>query len=127
MLALSSPIIFEQITLGQILISATFIVGFITTISKFKTIVNDWFRDKLSPKVDPLYTKIDEISNKVDSLEMDSYKRYLVLTMTNIERGEKLDEVEQALFDEMYKKYTEHGGNSYIQRKHKKLEEAGKL
>lgn len=127
MLALSSPIIFEQITLGQILISVTFIVGFIATISKFKTIVNDWFRDKLSPKVDPLYSKIEEINNKIDSLEMDSYKRYLVLTMTNIERGEKLDEVEQALFDEMYQKYTDHGGNSYVLRKHKKLEEAGKI
>ena len=127
MLTLSSPIIFEQITLGQILISVTFIVGFITTISKFKTIVNDWFRDKLSPKIDPLYKKIDETNDKINSLEMDSYKRYLVLTMTNIERGEKIDEVERALFDEMYKKYTEHGGNSYIQRKYKKLEEAGKL
>ena len=127
MLALSSPIIFEQITLGQILISVTFIVGFIATISKLKTIVNDWFRDKLSPKVDPLYNKIDEINAKIDSLEMDSYKRYLVLVMTNIERGEKIDEVEQAVFDEMYKKYIDHGGNTYIQRKHKKLEEAGKL
>lgn len=119
--------ILEDISLGQILVSLTFIVGFITTINKSKTIVDDWFKNKLSPKVDPLYKRLDDFAEKLNELEMDSYKRYLVLTMTNIERGEKIDEVERLLFDEMYKKYIDHGGNTYIQRKYKKLEEAGKL
>lgn len=119
--------ILEGISLGQILISLTFIVGFMTAIKKAETIIDDWFKNKLSPKLDPLYNQLNDLSEKLNELEMDSYKRYLVLTMTNIGRGEKIDEVERSLFDEMYKKYIDHGGNTYVQRKYKKLEEAGKL
>lgn len=122
-----TQMLIEQISLGQIIVSLTFIIGIITTRKKIKEIVDEWFKEKLSPKIDPIGKNINELSKKIDDLELETYKSYLVLFMAQVERGEKPDEVEIQLFDEIYEKYTKKGGNSYIHRKYNKLVEEGKF
>lgn len=117
----------EEVTLGNVLVSVTFIVGLITGIKKLKTTINDWFKEQLSPKLEPIEKSVNKINEKIDMMEMEFYKSWLVLFMSNIEREEQIDEVEHMLFEEIYKKYTERGGNSYIHRKYDKLKSEGKL
>ena len=127
MLCVADSSLIEQINLGQVLIILTFISGFYVTTKKFTSIITDWFNEKLKPNLTPIENALSSISSKVDALETDSLKRYLVLFMSNVERGETPDEVELELFDEVYKKYVESGGNSYIHRKYDKLKAEGKL
>lgn len=127
MLCVADASMFEQINLGQVLIILTFIVSFGSAAKKITKSIDDWFAKKLSPALEPMAKDIKSISSKVSDIEVESYKRYLVLFMSGVERGEVPDEVERALFDEVYARYTAAGGNSYIHRKYKKLEDEGKI
>lgn len=118
---------FESITLGEILVSVTFVISLATVMKKIKTEIDNWFSEKLTPKIDPIAESIKVLDKKIDAIEMESYKSWLVLFMSNIEREEHIDEVEYMLFEEVYKKYTEKGGNSYVHRKYDKLKTEGKL
>lgn len=118
---------FESISLGQILIIMTFILGFSSATKKLCDTISEWFNKKLTPALMPLIKKQEDMSSKLDCIEADSYKQYLVLFMSQLERGEVPDEVERALFDETYAKYTNAGGNSYIHRKYEKLQREGKI
>ena len=117
----------EEVTLGQVLVSVTFVISLGAAIKKLKKEIDNWFKDQLTPKIEPITNSIKDLDKKIDRMEMESYKSWLVLFMSNIERGEHIDEVEYMLFEEVYKKYTERGGNSYVHRKYDKLKAEGKL
>lgn len=110
----------EQITLGQIALSITFIVGLISGIGYLKTHIEAWFTKPLKRELEPIKEQIKEV-------DLNATKNYLVRCLKDIERGVNLSEVEMERFYEQYEHYKKSGGNSYIKKCYEQLESEGKL
>ena len=106
----------ENITIGQI---TTIIVGVVALISGVEFLLirfNKLFDMKLAP-----------INNRLNQIELSSDKNFIVRFLADIEQGNLVDEIEKERFYDIYKRYIELGGNSYIKRKVDKLTNEGKL
>ena len=106
----------ENITIGQI---TTILIGIGALISGIEFLLirfNKIFDLKLKP-----------INNRLNDIELSSDKNFIVRFLADIEQGNKIDEVEKERFYEIYQRYIELGGNSYIKRRVDKLKEEDKL
>ena len=74
--------------------------------------------------IKPMLKPLEE---KIDAVDMETCKNFLVHILAEIEHGGDMDEIEIERFREVMEHYTKLGGNSYIKAKIKRLEEAGKL
>ena len=119
--------VLQEISLGQIAVCVTFILGFIGGIGQFKKIIEGAIKKVTKPELDAINEKLNALDTKTDRQDLENVKNYLVLVMSDIERGENLDEVEMLRFEEQYEYYTKNGGNSYIRRKYDKLKSEGKI
>jgi len=117
----------EQITLGQIALAVTFIVGLITGLSYIYSKLRKWISNAFKEDLEPLSRKIDQLGERVDTVDMNACKNHLVTFLSGVEKGEVPDEIEMERFWEQYQHYTERGGNSYIKRKTEALKAAGKI
>lgn len=117
----------ERITLGQISVAVVFIVGLISGIAYLKKHFKDWISSSLKDQFDDLGGKMGKLEERVNQIDMEDTKNFLVRYLSDVERGVKMDEVEKLRFAEQYDHYLKMDGNSYIRTKVKKLQEAGKL
>ena len=113
----------ENITIGQIAIAIAFIAALITGGVKIKDAVKKWLEALLKEKFDEaskenklLSAKIDSIEKRLDDVDLENCKNYLVTFLSEVKRGETKDEIEKQRFWEEYQHYTSKGGNSYIHR-----------
>ena len=96
------------------------IIAIITTIGVIvSSVVNLLINSKNVKKKD-----LDE---KIDEVQMDNCKNYLVQAIAKVEAGGKLSPVEMERYYENYDTYTKLGGNSYIHSETEKLEKEGLL
>lgn len=124
----------ENVTLGEIMVCVTVILGVIAGVNKvkkafkdFKTTINGWVVEELKPQFVTINERLDGLEKRNERQDMENVKNYLVLFMADIERNEKPDEVEMLRFEEQYDYYINKGGNTYIKKKYHKLKEEGKL
>ena len=117
----------EQITLGQIGLAITFIVGLISGISYLRNHIHQWISDSLKDQFKSIDDKIGKLQDRVDDVDMGACKNFLVARLAEVEKGNQLDEIEKERFWEQYEHYSKIGGNSYIQRKVEQLKADGKL
>lgn len=106
----------ENITIGQI---TTILIGIGALISGIEFLLirfNKIFDLKLKP-----------INNRLNDIELSSDKNFIVRFLADIEQGNEVDEVEKERFYEIYQRYKELGGNSYVSHKVDKLQKEGKL
>lgn len=106
----------ENITIGQI---TTIVVGIGALISGVEFLLIR-FNKLFDTKLKPINTRLNEI-------ELSSDKNFIVRFLADIEQGNIVDEIEKERFYDIYKRYIELGGNSYIKRKVDKLTGEGKL
>jgi low affinity Fe/Cu permease len=96
------------------------IIAIITTIGVIvSSVVNLLINSKNVKKKD-----LDE---KIDEVQMDNCKNYLVQAIAKVEAGGKLSPVEMERYYENYDTYTKLGGNSYIHSETEKLKKEGLL
>lgn len=69
----------------------------------------------------------EPINKKIDEVDINATKNYLVTQIAEIERGSSLDEISKERFFEQYEHYISKGGNSYIKHKVERLKKEGKL
>lgn len=94
------------------------IIAIITTIGVIvSSVVNLLINSKNVKKKD-----LDE---KIDEVQMDNCKNYLVQAIAKVEAGGKLSPVEMERYYENYDTYTKLGGNSYIHSETEKLKKEG--
>lgn len=92
------------------------LAAFIGAIGVILAGVNKIFESKLTP-----------INKRLNDIELSSDKNFIVRFLADIEQGNEIDEVERERFYEIYQRYKELGGNSYVSHKVEKLQKEGKL
>ena len=117
----------EGITIGQIAIVIAFIVALIKGIEYLYTLASKGATKWVNACLKPINDSINNLSNKIDVVDMNSCKNYLVRFLSDVEQGNEIDEIEKERFYEEYKHYTDLGGNSYIKDKVEKLKKEEKL
>ena len=110
----------ENITIGQVV---TFIISlstFIGALTAIFTFVGKIYEKQVKKIVEP-------INNSLIEIDLSQCKNFLVRFLSDVEQGNKIDEVEKERAYEVYEHYTKIGGNSYIHSKWVKLMEERKV
>ena len=110
----------ENITIGQVV---TFIIGlstFIGALTAISAFVGKIYEKQVKKIVEP-------INNSLIEIDLSQCKNFLVRFLSDVEQGNKIDEVEKERAYEVYEHYTKIGGNSYIHSKWVKLMEERKV
>ena len=118
----------ENITISQIGTAVAFLVSLLTGIGWIIKKLKEWIRSTFKENVDSLKTDIKELGKRIDQVDMESTKNYVVSLLSRIEAGTPVDEIEMERFFEEYEHYKQDlHGNSYITHKVDKLKGEGKL
>ena len=137
----------SELTLSEVLIILS---GLAALINVINTLVNhskkaqEKFLEPSSEKIDELSKKLDEtcrkidskidtlentVTNKIDKIEYENCKTFLVSTIAEIKRanelGQDIDEVLKKRFLERYDKYIAMGGNTYVKHEVERLQKEG--
>lgn len=117
----------EKITLEQIAVAITFLVGFVGGIGFLNRNIKSWFTKFVEEQFSPFQKKINEMNDNIKKVDTESCKNYLVRCLGDFEQGCEMSDVEQERFWEQYEHYLKSGGNSYIKHRVEKLQSEGKL
>ena len=116
----------ENITLGQIGLGIAFIVALITGISYMNDKLKEWITDSLKDNFDAVNKHIDDLEEKISTVDMEQTKSFLVRCIGDIEDG-GISETELQRFFEQYEHYLAMDGNTYIRHKVEQLMQEGKI
>lgn len=109
----------ENITLGQVLIALVFIMSLISNAKNIIKEIKNPFDKKIKEILKP-------IREDINHLEMSSIKTDLVNFMCLAEQ-ENLTHEQKLIAHELYDRYCEKGGNSYIHDEWERLKKEGKI
>ena len=110
----------DQITLGEVAAAVTLIGGLITGVSVLMQTTKKWIKESLEDQ-------LNTITERLDQVDMESCKNYLVSYLSDVEHGKDPGELEKQRFYEEYQHYQKIGGNSYIKHKVDELQAKGLL
>ena len=116
-----------NITVSQIGVDVAFIVALITGLGFLYGKLKTWLTKQFKEQLEPISKSIEKLDKRIVDVDLDANKNYLVTYLSNVEKGEAVDEIEKERFWEQYRHYQQTGGNSYIKHKVEKLEKEGKL
>ena len=117
----------RDLTVEQVGLCITFLVGVITGIAFLLNQIKKWIQNALKDEFEDVNKKIDDLSSTVKQVDMGAVKNYLVSFLSDVEKDNPIDEIERERFWEQYEHYLKIGGNSYIKRKVEQLTSEGKL
>lgn len=129
----------ENITLGQVAGTVTFLGAFIGGVILLFNYVKKWLKLSLKDEFENMNSQITllktDINNQIKSLKADlskeaiaNCKNFLVECQAKAESGLLIDEAEKERYYEEFDVYTnEYHQNSYIHAKHEKLKKEGKI
>lgn len=117
----------ENLTFGDISSTLTLIVGFIGAICYLHAKLKKWIAHSLDEQLQSITKEMESVKHKLDDVDMESCKNFLVRCIVDFESGGQISETELERFWEQYGYYREHGGNTYISKKVEKLENEGKI
>lgn len=117
----------ETLTLGQAAAALAFILAVIGGITSLKKSIKSGIESALKDKFDELEKTNKEILKRLDSVDLENCKNFLVTFLAEVGRGEIKDETELQRFWEEYSHYEKLGGNSYIKNKVSELKAKNRL
>lgn len=117
----------ETWTLGGIAVLTSAILLLIGNLRKLFGEYKDSVQKIVKEEIKPLSDKIDALSKKVDNVDMDSTKNFLVTTIGEVERNGWTDETTRQRFYESFQRYEKMGGNSYIHTRFDELHKQNKI
>lgn len=117
----------EDITLGQFGNWITLIVGLVVGISVIYKSLKTLITKMLENEFKEVNEKLDQVGARIDAVDVETCKNFLVTELAELDKGLSMDEVEIIRFYEQYDHYLKVGGNSYIKRKVEAMELEGKL
>ena len=84
----------EQITLGQIAICITFLAGLISGIVYLTAKVKTWMQEALKDQFTEIKTDIKNLGEKIEDVDMNTCKNFLVRSLSDIENNQPMSETE---------------------------------
>jgi len=111
----------ENITLGQMAAAIAFLVAIIAGLTSLKKTIKSGIETALKDKFDDLEKTQKDILKRLDAVDIENCKNFLVTFLAEVARGEMKDETELQRFWEEYEHYQKLGGNSYIRNKVEEL------
>ena len=106
----------ENITIGQINGFLVYVVGLVGVLTTVYTTIKKGIEKGFKP-----------INDKIDKVDLNATKNYLVARISDIKHGQPLDDISKERFVEQYDHYVSLKGNSYITLEVDKLKKEGKL
>lgn len=121
----------ENVTIGQI----ASIIGTIVAIGGGVAVISGWISKSLKKyltmvikqEIEPLKESVARIETELKKTDKEACKNFLVTFLSNVDRGEVIDEIERQRFFEEWEHYTANGGNGYLHAKVDRLREKGLL
>ena len=117
----------ESLTLGEISLGIAFLVSLISGGLFLHGQLKKYISGQLKDDFAEVNNRLDKIDGRLDIVDMEACKNYLVQFLSRIERDVPVDEIEKERFYEQFAHYEKIGGNSYIKQKVNKLQAEGKL
>ena len=114
-----------EITLGQIAEAITLLVGLFTGIGYLHMTLKKWLKKIMDEQTKTIDKKIDELNSRLDSIDLETTKNYLVQFISEVKRGETINDTERQRFYEQYEHYLASGGNTYIKTEVEDLRKKG--
>ena len=115
----------ENITIGQIAVGIAFVVALAGGLASLKKLITKGIEDALRDKFDKLEKSQAEIIKRLEMVDTENCKNYLITFLSEVARGELKDEIEVKRFWEEYEHYAACGGNSYVKHKVEELQKRG--
>lgn len=116
----------ESITIGQIMSVCGVIVtiaGFVAFFWKMFVNLKKYLTKIIVTELEPIKEKMDSLDEKIDKVDIEATKNFLVQFLSAVEQGTMMDEIQVQRFWEEYQHYEAKGGNSYIHKKVEKLQD----
>lgn len=117
----------EQITVGQIAVAIALLAGLISGGGIIGKAVNKGLKKTMQSELEPLEKKVDALTKRVEAVDMQATKNFLVSFLSDLENGNPQTEIALERFWEEWQHYEKIGGNSYIARKVEQLKKDSKL
>lgn len=117
----------ENITLGQIAAGIAILAAIVGGCKELSKNIKEGIRKIVADVLKPVTDSIAQINVRLDKVDMESTKNFLVRCLSDVEKGERMTETEAERFWEQYGHYTAAGGNTYIKNKVEGLREQGKI
>ena len=117
----------ENLTLQDIYLVITFMVGFIGGVGFLYKSIKRFLEKIIKEQFKPFQKSLDDLRDNVETVDMESCKNFLVRCLGDFENGKIISDIEQERFWEEYEHYLEKGGNSYVKHRVEKLQAEGKL
>lgn len=117
----------DKITLGDIATALAFIVAFGGSIVAIVAGIKKALKALLKEQMEEINKRMDKTDAKIDKVDYDNCKNFLVQILSQVERGEKLTTEEKIRLAEEFEHYTANGGNSYIKDWHTRLHDEGRI
>jgi len=113
----------ENLTLGQIGAALAFIVALITGIKFLNKTIKEWINAAVNDRFKNLEKKIDEQDQKLNELDIDECRNYIILFISKVNNGDRIEDLELQRFYSLYEHYLDKGENSFIKTKIEELKE----
>ena len=117
----------ENITIGEIGAAVAFVAAFLGGVAYLKGALLKAVADVVKKELKPIGKQVDDMQRKIDRVDMESCKNFLVRCLADFENGYTISETERERFWEQYEHYIKAGNNSYIKSKVDQLQKSGKL
>lgn len=116
-----------NITINQIAAGIAILVALVSGVTYLTRQLKDWIEKLLESKFKALNVRIDSIEGKIDKVDMETCKNFLVRFLADVENGAVILDPEKQRFWEEYEHYINNGGNSYVKEWVARLKKKGYL
>ena len=117
----------ENITIGEVAVAIAFIVALVGGLTSLKKLITKGIEDALKNKFEGIEKSQKGIIKRLDMVDLENCKNYLITYLSEVSRGEVKDEIEIKRFWEELEHYYACGGNSYVRHKVDELQKKGVL
>ena len=108
-------------TLGYIAEAIVFMAGLIGGLGVLYSTLKKWLAKVIEQQTEAIVTELESLNKRLDIQDLETTKNYLVQFISEVRRGEVINEAERQRFYEQYEHYLEKGGNTYIKTEVEKL------
>lgn len=116
-----------NITLEQVATALGWLVGVGGSLAAIIAYIRKLLKAFFKEQLEEMNHRFDRVEKRIDEVDMETTKNFLVSILAQIDSGLSIDEVQRERFYEQLDHYFGKGGNSYIQARVNALKNQGKL